>query len=666
MIKTALLLLTLLGGVSTAWADYDVWPLAGATEETTTYLDITKKTGSMGTDGTGTSAELTYVGSDNRYAEFTVNNENATSYYHLLITLGARSNHNTGVLQITITDVSTSETEIVQRFDILDVTGAQIYSITKAITSGIKKIRFDIVSTTGNYLPNLSKITFQAYTPATYFDGWPILSSSKYIDLTKGVYGTTASTLPRTENNGDNVGFVYDGGYAEYTVYNANASACYALHMGIRRNTDGSKVKVTISDHYTGTIDIQQTFDVPAGSGSYPDCTFYLTKSVSAGIKKIRFDFIHDTVKDNNSSNWLFNYKNVSFAPINNWPLISSSTTLDLTSATYGKKEGTTNQPRWNGSAMDYVETGGYADGLYVNNSTTAYYTLLITGNYFTIGDKVQLTVTDIESGIDEVSDVFTYTTGGNADQAFDLTAKVTPGLKKIRFDFVSIGSTFWMYTATFAVNNRVLDENVNYTPVAATGVDVALTRSITAGNWSTLCLPFDMTAEQVNATFGADTKLAGIKDYTDNTLQAEEITAITANVPCFIKVASDFSSATISGVIIKEGTPEKVISGDFKLVGTYSSGIIANGNYFVSGNQLYKSTGKSKIKPFRAYFTGVPADAKARLAFFDDETTSISDATLLMNNEEINGEVYDLQGRKVDNPVKGLYIVNGKKVLIK
>ena len=113
MIKTALLLLTLLGGVSTAWADYDVWPLAGATEETTTYLDITKKTGSMGTDGTGTSAELTYVGSDNRYAEFTVNNENATSYYHLLITLGARSNHNTGVHQITITDVSTSETEIV-------------------------------------------------------------------------------------------------------------------------------------------------------------------------------------------------------------------------------------------------------------------------------------------------------------------------------------------------------------------------------------------------------------------------------------------------------------------------------------------------------------------------------------------------------------------------
>jgi hypothetical protein len=37
------------------------------------------------------------------------------------------------------------------------------------------------------------------------------------------------------------------------------------------------------------------------------------------------------------------------------------------------------------------------------------------------------------------------------------------------------------------------------------------------------------------------------------------------------------------------------------------------------------------------------------------------------MNNEEKlkSGEVYDLQGRKVANPTKGLYIVDGKKVII-
>ena len=37
-----------------------------------------------------------------------------------------------------------------------------------------------------------------------------------------------------------------------------------------------------------------------------------------------------------------------------------------------------------------------------------------------------------------------------------------------------------------------------------------------------------------------------------------------------------------------------------------------------------------------------------------------------LVNNEKVNSEVYDLQGRKVMNPAKGLYIVNGRKVIIK
>ena len=48
----------------------------------------------------------------------------------------------------------------------------------------------------------------------------------------------------------------------------------------------------------------------------------------------------------------------------------------------------------------------------------------------------------------------------------------------------------------------------------------------------------------------------------------------------------------------------------------------------------------------------------------FDGNTTGI-DATLV-NSEKVNSVVYDLQGRKVAQPTKGLYIVNGKKVVIK
>lgn len=223
----------------------------------------------------------------------------------------------------------------------------------------------------------------------------------------------------------------------------------------------------------------------------------------------------------------------------------------------------------------------------------------------------------------------------------------------------------YFMVTGTLRALPLVLNENSDYTPAAVENVDVTLTRTINAGNWSTICLPFDMTAEQVTATFGEGTKLAGISGYAENTLNTVEQTTITANVPCFIRVANKFSSATIDGVTIKEGTPEKIV-GNFKLVGTYSSGTIADGDYFLSNNNLYKSTGKSKIKPFRAYFTGVTTEAQARIAFFSDgEITFINDVPKTGNEIPANPVYYNLNGQRVISPSKGLYIVNGKKVVI-
>jgi hypothetical protein len=72
-------------------------------------------------------------------------------------------------------------------------------------------------------------------------------------------------------------------------------------------------------------------------------------------------------------------------------------------------------------------------------------------------------------------------------------------------------------------------------------------------------------------------------------------------------------------------------------------------------------------MKGFRAYFQLKGEAASARMFamdFGEGETTGI-DATLV-NSEKVNSVVYDLQGRKVAQPTKGLYIVNGKKVVIK
>ena len=60
-------------------------------------------------------------------------------------------------------------------------------------------------------------------------------------------------------------------------------------------------------------------------------------------------------------------------------------------------------------------------------------------------------------------------------------------------------------------------------------------------------------------------------------------------------------------------------------------------------------------------------ATANVLLPISITNTTGISDALHLMNNEElIMNNCYDLQGCKVAQPTRGLYIVNGKKIIIK
>ena len=57
-------------------------------------------------------------------------------------------------------------------------------------------------------------------------------------------------------------------------------------------------------------------------------------------------------------------------------------------------------------------------------------------------------------------------------------------------------------------------------------------------------------------------------------------------------------------------------------------------------------------------------SSAREFLSFDQGETTGINAA--LMNNERMNNEVYNLNGQRVAQPTKGLYIVNGRKVVIK
>ena len=80
------------------------------------------------------------------------------------------------------------------------------------------------------------------------------------------------------------------------------------------------------------------------------------------------------------------------------------------------------------------------------------------------------------------------------------------------------------------------------------------------------------------------------------------------------------------------------------------------------TGVGFYKLNSGKTLGVGKAYLT---YGGSANEFFGFDETTGIN-ATLNDNVEMTNDNVYDLQGRRVSQPTKGLYIVNGKKVVIK
>lgn len=232
-----------------------------------------------------------------------------------------------------------------------------------------------------------------------------------------------------------------------------------------------------------------------------------------------------------------------------------------------------------------------------------------------------------------------------------------------------------------------VLDENSTVAPTEATGVNVRVVRTINANTWSTICLPFDMSEEQVKAAFGDDVELADFTEWSSeeddegNIVEIEigfaEIAEIEANHPCLIKVSSPIEEFTLDGIDIVVDEEPMVQVGKKKaergyLMGTYvANTTVPEYNLFLNNNLFWYSTGLTTMKAFRAYFeladvlTEVEeANAKVRLVVGDDEASALN--TISVGNVEADGVWYTMDGRKLSGKPteKGIYIVNGKKVM--
>lgn len=244
------------------------------------------------------------------------------------------------------------------------------------------------------------------------------------------------------------------------------------------------------------------------------------------------------------------------------------------------------------------------------------------------------------------------------------------------------------------AFDGVTLDESSTTAPTASNGtVNVLVKRTIKPSVLNTIVLPFAMTGKQVSACFGNDVEVLNFTGATSNTDDNDRVTSIDvdfttvnatstgleANHPYIIKMSSAVSSFEVDGVTISPETNPEVIVGKRKdksyFHGTYVATTVPEECVFLSDNNYWYSVGKSSLKGYRGYFEFADVldayydatESKAKInMYIDGMTTSIESYKA---NRPIHSEgIYTINGMKVneklDNLPKGIYIVNGKKIV--
>ena len=248
--------------------------------------------------------------------------------------------------------------------------------------------------------------------------------------------------------------------------------------------------------------------------------------------------------------------------------------------------------------------------------------------------------------------------------------------------------------------------------------------RSFVKNEWNSLIMPVDLTKAQFDEAFGSDAKLAKankvydsngnlvigfslVKEDKDNANSAY----LAANTPYIIKItktalkdAITIDAGTISGDIYKvdnslaaggvtfryddtkatnpieqnflvdQAITTKWRMTDLKFIGSYDNHQeLEAGNYIWNNGKLYLTKNNHWMKGYRCWLAPTwngSATGNAKLLTFgfgNGETTGIDMPS--MGNTSGSTKVYNLNGQRVDNMLgvqPGIYIVNGKKVVVK
>ncbi len=217
-----------------------------------------------------------------------------------------------------------------------------------------------------------------------------------------------------------------------------------------------------------------------------------------------------------------------------------------------------------------------------------------------------------------------------------------------------------------------VLDETAA-SEIATGTVDALVLKYTPKNGWNTICVPFALTEDILNQIFGEGWKAYEFKGYNDGEFTFYKPSFYAAGYPYLVftenaQVATD--GYKLENINITAATALSDNYGGVTLQGTYAPVAAPNmaGKYGVVPNTndvptIMKGGASATLKGYRGYFEIPSGEVKSFSFTFVDDATGIRQFVATPEN----GAIYDLNGNKVKNLVKGqVYIMNGQKILVK
>lgn len=228
--------------------------------------------------------------------------------------------------------------------------------------------------------------------------------------------------------------------------------------------------------------------------------------------------------------------------------------------------------------------------------------------------------------------------------------------------------------------------------------------RTFTTGKWNSLILPVDMTADQVTAAFGKDTKLAKFDKYDENWIYFSPVVPdangnmLEANIPYIIYPTKEPDSVNRNYNV--GSNKEKHIDGPvYTVTGIYyggqptemkcndtgsstNTGMTHYGSYvhrqevpaksyMLSKGDMVHTSKVHNVKSYRSWLEETTPSEKTLQLKVSDSDNSTTGIKVIEEAPQNANAVYNVNGMRMnssntDNLPKGVYIINNKKVVIK